>query len=55
MARFNDGAAMTNVVSCTRAYLDSILAEERLIDAIQLPPYSVRNGGNSFFPKGAAA
>ena len=35
MARFNDGAAMTNVVKCTRLYLDSILAEERLIDAVE--------------------
>lgn len=47
MARFNDGAAMTNVVKCTRAYLDSILAEERLIDAVE-PDLSFELFGEKF-------
>ncbi len=47
MARFNDGAAMTNVVQFTRTYLDSILAEERLIDAVE-PDLSMELWGEKF-------
>ena len=47
MARFNDGAAMTSVVQFTRTYLDSILAEERLIDAVE-PDLSMDLWGEKF-------
>lgn len=47
MERFQDSNAMTDVVKCTRQYLDSILAEERLIDS-QEPLLNFSLFGESF-------